>query len=552
MQLYPHQDTLKNDIFRIWDSGLDNVLGVLPTGGGKTVIVSHIIKERFANVASCAVAHRQELVTQISVALNREGIKHRIIGPDKVIKQAVKEHMLDTGESHYSPNASCAVAGVDTLLRRTTQLAAWMATVKLWVIDESHHVVEDNKWGDAVKLFPNALGLGMTATPCRADGKGLGAHADGVFHEMAEGPTMRWLIDNGFLTDYRIFAPTTDIDMSGVNLGKDGDFNKAKLAKAVQKSKIVGDVVKEYLRICPGKKGVCFSTDVETAHRIAAEFNASGVPAAAVSAKTPAAERASLLAKLKSGEILMLVNVDLFGEGFDLPSIETVIMARPTMSYSLFAQQFGRALRKMLGKTIAYIIDHVGNILMRHGLPDKPRDWTLDARPKRGRAKEDDVDEIPMKACPECSAAYEAILPACPACNHAPKPSVRSGPEHVDGDLAELDAETLAKMRGDVERVDMSVEEFRADLFARNVPHVGHRQQIRKHLETQQKQEGLRGCIAWWAGVLRDQGKTDSVIHKTFYFKFGLDLLSAQALKSAEADKLAKRVVKDMVDSMAH
>ena len=260
----PYQRELTNLIKTSWCfNGINNVLAVLPTGGGKTVVFAKILKEHKG--ASCAVAHRQELVSQISLALAREGIRHRIIGPKSVVKLCVKIHMSELGRSHYDCNAQCAVAGVDTLIRRGEELATWLHSVTLWVMDEAHHVLRNNKWGAAVSMFPNARGLGVTATPCRADRKGLGAHADGVFHVIALGPGMRDLITMGYLTDYRIFAPNSDIDLSQVNIGASGDYVPKQLKAATRKSHIVGDAVKHYLRIAPANSAVRFATDVETA-----------------------------------------------------------------------------------------------------------------------------------------------------------------------------------------------------------------------------------------------------------------------------------------------
>jgi len=450
LQLRDYQNDNKSGIYDAWNAGHRNVISVLPTGSGKTVIFGNIIDEHQG--ASCAIAHRQELVGQISMSLARYGAYHKIIGPTKVIRNIIAEQHRELGQSFYDPNASHAVAGVDTLIRRTSQLSHWMQQVTLTVVDEAHHVLRKNKWGSAVDLFPNARLLGVTATPSRADGMGLGRHADGVFDHMIEGPSMRELIDRGYLTDYRIFAPPSDLDLTDVTISdKTGEYNSKKLKKAVQQSHLVGDVVEHYLRIAPGKQGVTFATDVETATEIAAKFNAAGVPAEVVSAKTPDAIRNEVIRRFRDGQLKQLVNVDLFGEGFDLPAIEVVSMARPTQSYGLYVQQFGRALRLMDGKLVAIIIDHAGNVI-RHGLPDRERIWSLDARERRPKLKDPD-DEIPLRYCPSCTQPYERILVACPYCGHHPVPVGRDKPEYVDGDLAEMSPELLAEMRGEIARI---------------------------------------------------------------------------------------------------
>lgn len=542
MNLRPYQQKLFDDCRKLHASGTRNVLAVLPTGGGKTVVFSEYIRAHGG--PTCAIAHRQELVTQMSLALARDGVKHRIVGPASVVKLAVRQHMEEVGRSHYDPQARVAVAGVDTLIRRREQLERWRQSVTLWVIDEAHHLCLGNKWGEAVEMFPNAIGLGVTATPCRADGKGLGRHADGVFDAMVEGPSMRRLIDQKYLTEYRIFAPPNDLDLSDVNVGGTGDYTMPGLKKAVRRSKVVGDVVSHYLRIAKGKLGVTFATDVETARDIASQFEAAGVPAAALDAKTPAAERITTIRKFRRRELLQLVNVDLFGEGFDLPAIEVVSMARPTQSYGLYSQQFGRALRILEGKTEALVIDHVGNVL-RHGLPDRVREWTLDRR--EGRGKSAASDAVPTTACPECCGVYERIHAACPYCGHAPEPASRSGPEFVDGDLSELDPATLAAMRGEVVRVDKTDDEYAAELAGRYIPDIGRPRMLRRHRDRRDGQSLLRLMVSWWAGAQREQGRPDSESYRLFYHAFGMDVLTAQTLGGDEARSLAEKIEKKLL-----
>ena len=560
MQLRPYQADDKAKIYNAWNLGTKNVMLVEATGAGKTVIFSEVIKEHIG--ASCAIAHRQELVSQISLALARDGVRHKIIGPKKVVRLCVNNHMDELGVSFYDPSSPVAVAGVDTLVRRYDELKHWLNSVTLWVQDEAHHVLESNKWGTAAEMFPNAKGLGVTATPRRADGKGLGRHADGLFDTMVEGPSMRELINAGYLTDYRIFAPPSDLDLTEVPTSSGGDFSPKPLKSAVRKSHIVGDVVTHYKRIAPGKLGITFATDVETATDIAKQFNDAGVPAAVVSAKTSDVDRISILRRFKNRELLQLVNVDLFGEGFDLPAIEVVSMARPTQSYALFVQQFGRALRLMIDailsgewsnftdkqrldliaqstKPNAIIIDHVGNV-ERHRLPDARQSWTLDRREKRSKSKPTDV--IPVRTCLECFSTYERTHHRCPFCGTIPIPAGRSRPEQVDGDLTELDPATLAAMRGEVDHADMHPEAFRAELQGKYVPVIGQMAQVKRHALDQVTQEALRTSIAWWAGWQRAYGRDDRESYKRFYFMFGVDVMTAQTLKTKEAIELAGRI----------
>jgi superfamily II DNA or RNA helicase len=473
--------------------------------------------------------------------------------------------MKDVGKSYFDASAQTAVAGVDTLIRRATELKAWSSAVSLWVTDEAHHVLspEINKWGKAVEMFPNAKGLGVTASPRRADGKGLGASTDGVFDVMIEGITMRELIDLGYLVDYRVFAPPSDLDLSSVAVSKTtGDYNHDQIVKAVRKSHIVGDVVDHYLRIAKGKRGITFATDVQTAHDISDQFNQAGVPSKAISADTSDTERYEAVQDLASGKLLQLVNVDLFGEGVDVPAVEVVSFARPTESLSLHVQQAGRALRLLLPrsdhavweslspeerkariarseKPHAIIIDHVGNIT-RHGLPDARRIWSLDRRDSKKRSKDDNV--IPVRACHECTMVYERIYKACPFCGFEPIPTARSLPEQVDGDLMELDAETLARMRGDVDRANMSIEDKQLELAQKHVPYAGQLYQVKLHRSRLEMLSALKDTMAVWGGIQTSQGRSDSEIQRLFYFKFGIDVLSAQGLPTKEAEELLIRI----------
>jgi len=542
MILRPYQFDLVSDIYKSWDGGAQNVMATLPTGGGKTVVFSHIINQ--LQQPSCAIAHRKELVAQIALALAVNGVHHRVIGPRSLVQFVVSTQMNELGKTFYNTNASCAVAGVDTLIKRGRELGNWMQQVRLWVIDEGHHIStsaknKPNKWMTATRMFPNAKGLGVTATPCRADGKGLGRFTDGVMDTLVEGPNMRELIKMGWLSDYRIFAPPSDIDLDAVGVSADGDFNKVKLKRAVRASQVVGDVVEHYSKIARGKLGITFASDVETAGDIAQAYRQAGIPAEVVSAKTPDKVRTEVVRRFRRREILQLVNVDLFGEGFDLPAIEVCSMARPTQSYGLYCQQFGRALRIMEGKSRAIIIDHVGNVV-RHGLPDKARIWSLDARAKRPGSVHPD-DDIPLRYCPECTQPYERILVKCPYCGHRPVPASRSKPEFVDGDLYELDPDVLAEMRGEVHKVDNPANTIAA-MQRSGAPDVAIRGFKKNALARCEMQEALRESMAWWTKIQYDQGRSDSESYRLFFHCFGIDVMSAQALGRPDALALAEKV----------
>lgn len=528
--LRDYQAEAERRIYEAWHAGARNVLLVLPTGAGKTVTFANI--QRRMTAASVAIAHRQELVSQISLALARYNVRHRIIGQPALIRACVQLHGIELGTSYYNATAQVAAAGVDTLMRRDPSDPLFHQT-KLWVCDEAHHLLVGNKWGKAVEMFPHAFGLGVTASPVRADGRGLGRHHDGVMDVIIVGPAMRDLINRGYLTEYRVFAPPNDIDMSDVTTSAGGDYSPEPLRRAVRRSHIHGDVVSHYLRIAPGKLGVTFAVDVDSAVELAAAYRQQGVPAESISAKTPDNIRYKLLRQFAAGEIKQLVNCDLFGEGFDLPAIEVCSMARPTQSYTLFIQQFGRALRPMQGKTHATIIDHVGNVLM-HGLPDMTREWSLDRRERRSRGTTDDTP-IPLRSCLNCAGVYERTRVVCPYCGHKVEYAGRSSPDVVDGDLAELTPDVLARMRGEIAVADTLRIPYNA------APEVVGAVR-RNHRERMEAQQVLRDKMSLWGGQRTARGVSLAEAQREFYLRYNVDVGAAQLLNRADALALTERI----------
>jgi len=542
MKPYPYQQTIIDQTFTNWSYGIKNVLVVAPTGAGKTVIMSNIVQKM--SVPTIVIAHRQELVGQMSLTLAKFGIQHRIVGPNSLIRNINQLHVMELGKSFYNPDAPVGVAGINTLVRRGTQLASWLRTIKLWVLDEAHHLLKSNIWGRGLDMLPgDVLGLGVTATPCRSDGAGLGAHTDGVFDTMVIGPTGRELINEGFLCDYRIFAPPCDINFQNVKISKTtGDYVDKQLVSATRASTIIGDIVGEYSKHALGKLGVTFMPSVDLAQDTADMFNAAGIPAIMLHGGTSDVERVRALRRFSNREYFQLVNVGLFGEGFDLPALEVVSMGSRTESFSKYSQQFGRALRTMDGKSHAIVIDHVGNV-MRHGLPDRDRVWTLDRIEKKAKV---DPDLIPMRVCTNCTAPYENWNKICPLCGFQHIPADRSCPEMVEGDLMELDYNVLMALRGEVARIDAPADEVRDNLIMAGAPNVVAYSAAKNHRIRQDTQAVLRESIAQWAGYHRAVGRDDSEIHMRFFRNFGMDTISAQALGKPAAEKLNLQILDRM------
>lgn len=543
------RDYQTGDIARIqgiWARGVDNVLYVLPTGGGKTVTLSEIIR-RHAGPA-IVIAHRQELVMQLAETLNQFGIRHRIIAPPKIRQLAINRQLRKHCVTFYDPNAVVGVAGVDTLVRLPAKHndpnLAWMSSVTLWVQDEAHHVLKENKWGKAASLFPRARGLGVTATPERPDGKGLGREYDGLFDEMVIGPTMRELIDRGYLTEYRYVGVPAVVQYDEAKAGASGEFSHAYLAhaEAGHEGQIVGDLVKTYLKFVKGKRAVYFVSSRERAEQTAEAFRRAGVPAAAVDGETDPAIREQSLADLETGTILVLVNVGIVGEGMDLPAVEVVGMGVGTASIVNYYQWWGRAMRLMAGKVHAWIIDHGGNLIRHKGPPDKVRPWSLARRERRGSSVS---DAIPYKVCvnPGCFREYMALHKACPHCGFTPPITVRRTPEVVEGDMQEMDPQVLAELRGQMDRNDWTVQQVRDHFSNQGLPHVQVMAQANRHAEKQESIGALRHAMSYWAGHYTAAGETDSMIQRRFWHTFGTDVLSAQGLKRAEADKLRDKIL---------
>lgn len=543
------------DVYGAWGSGARNVVMRLDTGGGKTFILSTIVQRHPG--ASAVIAHRQELVASLSLALAYYGVRHNIIASSEVRRAIAALHIKEYGKSFFDPGARCAVASVDTLVKRK-DLASWAAQVTLWVVDEAHHLVLDNKWHTAVEMFthPACRGLMPTATPRRADGKGLGRWADGVADVMVEGPPMRWLIEQGYLSDYTVVCPESDLQMLD-EVGATGDWSPKQLKEAAAQSHIVGDTLTVHRRWARGKLTITFSPDVETAGKIKNEYVNDGVKAEVLTGKTDGGYRRQILKQFEARAISDLVAVDIVSEGFDLPAIEVGIMDRPTQSLSVYMQQFGRVLRPIYAKGYdldtqagrlaaiangpkprAILIDQVGNFY-RHGPPDRPRVWSLD-----GRGRSGGEPGIPMRTCGSCTRPYERFLGrVCPYCGvEADPPAARGSPDHVDGDLVELDAATLARLRGAVLEADQSLEDYSRWLVDRGVNQVLYLTNRKRHVERQEAQSALRAEMENYVRRRLAEGMTDRQIHRAFFLAFGVDVLSARALGRADAETMRERI----------
>lgn len=550
----PYQSDLDRRIDAHWLlHPTHNICMVLPTGGGKTAIVSERVRKHVG--ASLCIAHRNELVSQLSMALARAGIKHRILADDKVVRAIIRLHIEKFGTHFHYASAQAGVAGVMTLLGKRTLLehGEWLKGVTLAIPDECHHVLRENTWGRALELTPKAVVLGPTAWPGRADGKGIGRNAHGIFDVIIAGPSMPELVHMGYLTPFRLFCPPGDFHREDLQVSKaTGEFTAASTQAVVGKSSLTGDVVENYQRIVPGKTAFVFTTDVKNAGVISDKFNAAGVRAAMLDGNTEVGLRIKTMAAFERREYKVIANVALFGEGTDIPNLDASIMADPTQSYCKYLQEAGRAARLSIApdifahwetytdeqrrqfiaasdKPYGYLIDHVGNI-KQHGLPGGRTDYSLEDRERGGRGRPSDV--MPTKTCAKCTGEYEAIHRACPYCNAVPVPASRSGPEFVDGDLAELDPEVIKAMHDAVRKAnDAPVIPFGAsNVIAQGIQN--------KHGEKMQARAKLRETMALWAGWRQSMGDTKSMAQRRFYHQFGSDTLTVLTFTRVETEAL--------------
>ena len=410
------------------------MLLVAPTGSGKTALAAKMLHTSVSRgYGAWFLVHRRELVKQSVLTLQQSaGMEVGIVAAGF------------PGNRHLR----CQVCSIDTLRRKYHLLPR----PKLIIHDEAHHIAAVTR-AEIHEQFPDALHVGLSATPERLDGTGLGKW----FKNLVIGPSVASLISEGYLSPYRLYAPAGP-DLDGVHTTA-GDFNRKELAEAMRRSTVTGDVIAHYKKFAPGKRMVLFAWSIESSMMMAAKFNAEGIPAVHVDGKTHNAERDSAMDRFKAGEILVLCNVDLFGEGIDVPAIEAVALLRPTQSLALYLQQVGRSLRPAPGKEYTVILDHAGNC-RRFGLPDDEREWTLEGR-KRGRSND---YSAPIKQCPRCYCVTSAAAESCKACGHKFAVMPREI-EQVEGELAEVDI----SLQRHIERQEQGGCRTEAELIALGV-----------------------------------------------------------------------------------
>lgn len=386
---------------------------VMPTGAGKTVVFCHIAENAVMKGKRVWIlVHRVELLRQTSKKLHENGVNHGLINPK------------------YTPylQLPVQVASVQTLVNRLERYQK----PDVIIIDEAHHATAGS-WNKIISACPNALILGVTATPTRADGTGLNK----IFDDIIIGPQIYELIEMGFLVKPIVYRPPqkNKIDLSDLKT-KGSDYDKEQMAEIIDKPSITGDVIQHYRQYAHGMAAVVFCVSVAHAEHVAMEFRSAGYKAYSVDGSMDDDLRTRLLGGLEDGTVEIITSCDLISEGTDIPAIGCGIMLRPTQSLSLFIQQAGRILRLSKGKNKAILLDHVGNTIL-HGLPQQHREWSLNGQ-RRNKKSLNQEPTIRVIQCPSCYAMYYP------------------NPEHkceVCGTLEEISSRELLQVDGQLEQV---------------------------------------------------------------------------------------------------
>lgn len=400
---------------------VQSLLTRAPTGWGKSVWAAFLILKILAAGKSVIFAvHRRDLITQQAKTFDKVGIPYGYIAAGY----------------HHNIYRKCNVASMATLRSRKEKHKA-----DYLFVDEAHLACAAG-WIEVINYY-KAQGtkiIGLSATPARLDGRPLGD----VFDEMVEGPSVRWLIENGHLSKYRAFCPA-GVDLSGVH-SRNGDYVQSEIDEIMAGKAVLAGAVRHWKKYAAGKRTIAFTSSILRSEQLAAEFRANGVMAVALDGNTPEADRALAFKGFADRQIDVIVNCELFCAGFDLAAqvdadvtVEAVILYRPTQSLALHLQQVGRALRKKSDPAV--IIDLVGNIA-RLGLPDEEREWTLDGK---ATGKPNAKQEERVRQCPSCFAAHDPA-PTCPECGHVYVAAGRKISE-VEGELVEVDQEAVRRQR---------------------------------------------------------------------------------------------------------
>lgn len=423
IKLRPDQEDVRTKL-RVALRSSSSVLAFAPTGFGKTVLAAALMRMIFdAGKRVIFCVHRIDLIVQTAKTLQKFGIPFSYIAAGHP----------------FNPYHRVFIASIASLRNRMTKIPADYV-----MVDEAHLSIAAG-WA-AVALHYKAAGariIGYTGSPERLDGKPLGD----VWDTMVMGPSVRWLIDNGHLSKYRAFSPA-GIDLSGVHT-RNGDFVTSEIDEIMSGRAVLAGAVKHWRNYARGKRTIAFAPSIKRSEQLAAEFQANGIVAVSLDANTPPSDRRAAFIGFADRQIDIIVNCQLFCEGFDLAAqvdrdvtIEAVLDYSPTQSLARVLQKWGRGLRKK--DEPAVLLDLVGGFA-RHGLPDDERQWSLDGRVKKDKSES-------LSICPNCFCAHDPA-PRCEECGYvypkADKDAAGQGRllDEVEGELEEIDLNAVRLQR---------------------------------------------------------------------------------------------------------
>jgi superfamily II DNA or RNA helicase len=427
--LRDYQDLAIEEVREAIRAGYRKILVVAPTGSGKTVIAAKIVKLAADKLRrSMFLAHRRELIHQCA---------------DKLVKFGVDHGILMAGEFPHGA-ADCQVASIDTLRARciTTQKMP-LPYADVVVVDEAHRSLAPT-YVTLINHYGENVVIGLTATPIRGDGKGLGH----IYDYMVQCPSIGELITLGHLVMPKTFAPTIP-DLTGVRI-KGGDYDQVELQARLNRRSLVGDIITHWHRLSSDRPTIVFAAGIKHSINLRDEFQKSGVKAAHIDGDTPIDERKQVIADLKRGEVQVVTNFAVLTEGFDEPTLASCVLARATKNLGLYLQMAGRTLRPADNKKDSLIIDHSGNVY-EHGFVQDERQWVLEegrALTKTNAERQEDFDEKKPITCVKCATVYTGQV-VCPHCGHVPE---RKG-KHHDTRHGELTEVRIEKRRTAKKRV---------------------------------------------------------------------------------------------------
>jgi DNA repair protein RadD len=532
------------DAFSI--SGYENVLAVAGTGSGKTVIGTKAIQDNTG--VSLATAHKSELIENLSETLAKRGILHCVICDAKTEASIRRNNIKETGRDWLTApiRARTIVTSIQIIRSRKTNpiFRKLMRNVTFVLIDEAHHATLKNSYGlllDKTVLPRLERILGLTGSPRRTDGLGLGRHHDGIFDILVKGASQRELMSIRRISRWEVHCVhgVVEAALADARIPKNsrGD-NLKKQAETLSGTKIIGDIVQTYQSVGKGHPGAIFLPSIELSKKTADNFNAFGIPAIHLDGGTDKNIRNRALRDLVSGTIRIICNVGLFDEGVNIPTLKYVGLAFQTTSLIKWLQIWGRVLRAGVPGILA---DHCGNWAV-HGRPDEDHMWNLD----RSVRKQDKGDVIALRSCENayCTGGgkFERHLSACPYCGwEVPEnpPLPRPTPKQVEGDLTKLTPEMLDELNVDYQYLQKPEEEIREEYMRKTCDNVKiTAYNVARFRKNRNASAELADLIQAWRGV---NGLTDVEAHKWFWINMGVTVPEALGRKTTEIREIIEK-----------